>query len=148
MTDERYMLAALEEARACLSTGDIPVGCVIERDGEIVGRGRNRREGRHDATAHAEVEAIRDASEKLGTWRLSGCTLYVTLEPCPMCAGAAWAAQVGRIVFGAADPRAVATGSLYNVAVDVRLNHTSTVTAGVRAEECAALLTAFFSSRR
>jgi tRNA(adenine34) deaminase len=114
----------------------------------VVARRGNERERSGDPTAHAEVLALRDAAAAVGDRRLREATLVVTLEPCPMCAGAAWAAQVGRIVFGADDPRAGATGSLYNIAVDVRLNHTSTVTAGVRAEESAALLTAFFAERR
>lgn len=147
MTDERYMLAALEEARACLSTGDIPVGCVIERDGEIVGRGRNRREGRHDATAHAEVEAIRDASEKLGTWRLSGCTLYVTLEPCPMCAGAIINARVERVVYGARDAKAGACGSILDLFWEP-FNHRPEVIPGMLADDCAALLRGFFGELR
>ena len=116
--------------------------------GEVVARRGNERERTGDPTAHAEVLALRDAAAAVGDRRLREATLVVTLEPCPMCAGAAWAAQVGRIVFGAADPRAGATGSLYNVAVDVRLNHTSEVTPGVRADEAAALLTEFFASRR
>ena len=139
---------ALEEARAAAEAGEVPVGAVVVVDGRVVARRGNERERRGDPTAHAEVLALQDAAAALGERRLRSATLVVTLEPCPMCAGAAWAAQVERIAFGAEDPRAGATGSLYNLAVDVRLNHTSEVVAGVRAEEGAALLTAFFASRR
>lgn len=142
------MAFAIDEARAAGAAGEVPVGAVVVVDGEVIARRGNERERTGDPTAHAEVLALRDAAARRGERRLRGATLVVTLEPCPMCAGAAWAAQVDRIVFGAADPRAGATGSLYNVAADVRLNHTSTVTPGVRAEEAAALLTAFFAERR
>jgi len=146
--DDTLMGMALEEARAAASAGEVPVGAVVALGGEVVARRGNERERTGDPTAHAEVLALRDAAAAVGDRRLRDATLVATLEPCPMCAGAAWAAQVGRIVFGAADPRAGATGSLYNVAVDVRLNHTSEVTPGVRADEAAALLTEFFASRR
>jgi tRNA(adenine34) deaminase len=147
--DDAAMVVALEEARAALTPGDVPIGAVVvAADGRIVARRHNERERLGDPTAHAEVLALRDAATALGSWRLTGASLVVTLEPCPMCAGAAWAAQVARVVFGAADLKAGATGSLYNVAVDQRLNHTSEVRAGVRAEECAALLTSFFASLR
>lgn len=148
MDDDTLMGMALEEARAAASAGEVPVGAVVALGGEVVARRGNERERTGDPTAHAEVLALRDAAAAVGDRRLREATLVVTLEPCPMCAGAAWAAQVGRVVFGAADPRAGATGSLYNVAVDVRLNHTSEVTPGVRADEAAALLTEFFASRR
>lgn len=147
-SDDELMGLALDEARAAGEAGEVPVGAVVVAEGRVVAHRGNERERTGDPTAHAEVLALRDAAAVLGDRRLREATLVVTLEPCPMCAGAAWAAQVGRIVFGAADPRAGATGSLYNVAVDVRLNHTSTVTAGVRAEESAALLGAFFAARR
>lgn len=146
--DERWMDAALALARAAGDAGEVPVGAVVVVDGAVVAGRANERERTGDPTAHAEVLALRDAAAAIGDRRLRDATLVVTLEPCPMCAGAAWAAQVGRIVFGAADARAGATGSLYNVAADVRLNHTSAVTHGVRAEESAALLTAFFAARR
>jgi tRNA(adenine34) deaminase len=147
--DDAAMVVALEEARAALTHGDVPIGAVVvAADGRIVARRHNERERRGDPTAHAEVLALRDAATALGSWRLTGASLVVTLEPCPMCAGAAWAAQVARVVFGAADLKAGATGSLYNVAVDQRLNHTSQVRAGVRAEECAAVLTSFFAGLR
>ena len=142
------MGVALDEARLAAEAGEVPVGAVVLVGGEIVARRRNERELSGDPTAHAEVLAIRDAAAAVGTRRLHEATLVVTLEPCPMCAGAVWAAQVGRVVFGAADLRAGATGSLYNVAVDQRLNHTSEVVAGVLAEESAALLTTFFAARR
>ena len=146
--DDRLMGVALDEARAAADAGEVPVGAVVAVEGRIVARRGNERERTGDPTAHAEVLALRDAAAVVGDRRLRSATLVVTLEPCPMCAGAAWAAQVGRIAFGAHDPRAGATGSLYNLAVDPRLNHTSEVTAGVRAEEAAALLTAFFAARR
>jgi tRNA(adenine34) deaminase len=147
--DDQAMAVALEEARAALGHGDVPIGAVVvDPDGRIVARRHNERELRSDPTAHAEVLALRDAAEAAGGWRLTGASLVVTLEPCPMCAGAAWSAQVARVVFGAADLKAGATGSLYNIAVDQRLNHTAEVRAGVRAEECAALLTDFFAGLR
>nr|MDQ3758158.1 nucleoside deaminase [Actinomycetota bacterium] len=127
-----------------------PIGCVIvhEPTGRIVGRGHNLRETAPDATAHAEVIAIRQACAELRSWRLVDCTLIVTLEPCPMCAGALVAARVDRLVFGAADPKAGACGSLYNLCVDPRLNHEVAVRPGVLGERCAALLTSFFAERR
>ncbi|MBS1847974.1 MAG: nucleoside deaminase [Actinobacteria bacterium] len=143
------MQRALELASEAAATGEVPVGAVVvSREGRILAARRNEREALGDPTAHAEILALRDAAQQLGTWHLDDTTLYVTLEPCPMCAGAAWAARVGRIVFGAADPKAGATGSLYNIAADERLNHTSSVTHGVRDGESAALLQAFFSDRR
>lgn len=148
LSDDEAMGLALAEAAAAGERGEVPVGAVVVVDGRVVARRGNEREGSGDPTAHAEVLALRDAAVAVGDRRLRDATLVVTLEPCPMCAGAAWAAQVARIVFGADDPRAGATGSLYNVAVDVRLNHTSAVTAGVRGAEAAALLTAFFAARR
>jgi len=147
---DEWMGHALDEARACLAHGDVPVGAVVVRasTGEIVGRGHNARERDNDPTAHAELLALRDAARDAGTWRLTDHTLVVTLEPCPMCAGAAWAARIDRLVFGAADPKAGAAGSLYNFSSDPRLNHQTHVDAGVRADECGALLTEFFRSRR
>lgn len=142
------MGVAIVEAMAAGEAGETPVGAVVAVDGRVVARRGNERERTGDPTAHAEILALRDAAAVLGERRLHRASLVVTLEPCPMCAGAAWAAQVERIVFGASDPRAGATGSLYNVAVDVRLNHTSEVVPGVRAVECAELLTDFFASRR
>ena len=143
------MAIALEEAAAAQAAGDVPVGAVVVgRDGDVLARRHNEREAAADPTAHAELLALRDAAAALGTWRLDGCTVVVTLEPCPMCAGALVAARVAAVVFGAADPKAGACGSLYNVCVDPRLNHEVSVTQGVMADECAALLTSFFAMRR
>src|SRR5436190_14988127 len=146
--DDEAMGAALEEAALALAHGDVPVGAVAVVDGPIVGRGHNERELRRDPTAHAELLAMREAAASLGSWRLERATLVVTLEPCPMCAGALVAARTGRVVFGAVDPKAGAVGSLYNLCADPRLNHEVAVTQGVRAEEAAALLERFFAARR
>jgi tRNA(adenine34) deaminase len=149
VTDDEAMAIALEEARAAADAGDVPVGCVVlDPSGAELARARNRRVVAADPTAHAEVLALRAAASTLGDWRLTGCTLVVTLEPCPMCAGALVAGRVARVVFGAPDPKAGSCGSLYNLCVDPRLNHEVAVQHGVRAEECAAVLTAFFESRR
>jgi tRNA(adenine34) deaminase len=149
---EAAELAAMDQAlalaREAAAVGEVPVGAVVLVDGEVVATRANEREASGDPTAHAEVLALRDAAAALGERRLHRATLVVTLEPCPMCAGAVWAAQVGRVVFGAADLKAGAMGSLYNVAVDQRLNHETEVVAGVRATEAASLLTAFFAQRR
>lgn len=143
------MREALTLAGQAAAAGEVPVGAVIvTAGGERVGGGQNRREVDRDPTAHAEMAAIRQAAAQLGAWRLAGCTLYVTLEPCAMCAGAAVNARLGRLVFGAPDLKAGATGSLYNLCADPRLNHEVPLTAGVRADEAAALLTAFFAERR
>ncbi len=142
------MRMALAEAAAAADHGDVPVGAVVLLDGEVIARRHNERELLGDPTAHAELLALRDAAEVRGTWRLDGATLVSTLEPCPMCAGAALAARVGRIVFGAADPRAGACGSLYNLAADPRLNHEMSVSDGLLAEESADLLRRFFAVRR
>ncbi len=139
---------ALAEARRALDHGDVPVGAVALVDGEVVATGRNERELRADPTAHAEILALRAAAAALGGWRLGAVTLVVTLEPCPMCAGALVAARVGRLVFGTTDPKAGSCGSLYNLCADPRLNHELPVTAGVRAAEAADLLATFFSDRR
>lgn len=139
------MSAALDEARIALTTGDVPVGAVIlDEAEEIIARGRNEREATGDPTAHAEVVALRAAARIRGEWRLTGCTLVVTLEPCTMCAGAAVLARVDRIVFGAFDDKAGAVGSLWDVARDRRLNHRPQVVAGLLADESGALLTDFF----
>jgi len=149
MTDDEAMAVALEEAEAAGAAGDVPVGAVVlDADGTELARAANERERTGDPTAHAEVLAVRRAAEATGSWRLSGCTLVVTLEPCPMCAGGLLAARLARVVFGAADPKAGACGSLYNLCVDPRLNHELAVTAGVRAEACAEVLTRFFRNRR
>jgi len=148
MTDDEAMVLALAEARAALAHHDVPVGAVVLVDGEVVAARHNQREELADPTAHAEVLALRDAASAIGSWRLTSATLVVTLEPCPMCAGAAVAGRVGRIVYGAADLKAGACGSLYNLCDDPRLNHRCDVVHGVRAEESTALLAAFFGERR
>ena len=143
------MLAALEEARAATLTGDVPIGAVVvDQAGEVLGRGRNVREAEGDPTGHAELLALRDAARERDGWRLSGCTLVVTLEPCTMCAGAAVLSRVDRIVFGATDPKAGAVVSLWDVVRDRRLNHRPEVVGGVLAEDCATLLDGFFGQRR
>lgn len=142
------MSLALKEARQAADQGEVPVGAVVVAGSEVVATAGNRREAQQDPTAHAEILALRQAAERLGTWRLTDTTVYVTLEPCPMCAGALVAARVGRLVFGAADPKAGACGSLYNLCVDPRLNHEIEVEPGVRADECAALLSEWFAGRR
>ena len=142
------MERALELAAQAAAAGEVPVGAVVLHDGRIVAERANEREASGDPTAHAEVLALRDAAAAIGERRLHGATLVVTLEPCPLCAGAVWAAQVGRVVYGAADLKAGAMGSLYNVAADQRLNHTTEVVMGVRATEAAELLTTFFAERR
>ena len=143
------MELALAEARACAATGDVPVGAVVlGAGGEVLGTGRNAREADQDPTAHAEVLALRAAAAAAGSWRLDGATLVVTLEPCAMCAGAAVLARVARVVYGAADPKAGAAGSVVDLLRDRRLNHRPEVVTGVRVEESAALLRAFFAGRR
>jgi tRNA(adenine34) deaminase len=140
---------ALHEAHRALDSGEVPIGAVVlDPVGEVIGTGRNEREATHDPTAHAEVVALRAAAARLGTWRLDGCTLAVTLEPCPMCAGAAWLSRVGRVVFGAWNSDYGAAGSLWDVVRDRRLNHRPEVVSGVLADECAELLAGFFADRR
>jgi tRNA(adenine34) deaminase len=139
---------ALEIARGCLEHDDVPIGCVVVHDDRELAAAGNERELRRDPTAHAEVLALRAAAEALGTWRLDGCTLVVTLEPCAMCAGAIVLARIDRVVVGAADPKAGFTGSLGNLVQDARLNHRAELTTGVRADDCAELLRAFFRDRR
>jgi tRNA(adenine34) deaminase len=144
-----FMALALAEATVATHHGDVPVGAVVvSPDGSVLARRHNEREQGGDPTAHAELLALRDAAAAIGAWRLDGCTLVSTLEPCPMCAGAALAARIATVVFGAPDPKAGACGSLYNLAADPRLNHEMAVVPGVRAEEAAALLRRFFSERR
>lgn len=142
------MELALEEAQMAAAGGDVPVGAVALCGGEVIGRGRNERERRKDPTAHAELLALREASQALGTWRLEAVTLVVTLEPCAMCAGALVAGRVGHLVFAAADPKAGACGSLYNLCADPRLNHEVVVTTGVLAGAAGDLLRDFFARRR
>jgi tRNA(adenine34) deaminase len=146
--DEGFMRLALEQAAGAAAIGEVPIGAVIVCDGAVVATGSNRREIDADPTAHAELMAVREAASALGRWRLEGCTVYVTLEPCPMCAGALHAARVDRCVYGAVDPKAGALGTLYDIASDVRLNHRYEVTAGVLAEESSALLKEFFAVLR
>ena len=148
MTDDEAMVLALEEASRAASFGDVPVGAVVLVGGQVVARGGNERQQRQDPTAHAELVALRSAAAAVGGWRLSGATVVVTLEPCPMCAGALLAARVARLVFGAADPKAGACGSLYNLCADPRLNHELEVTRGVLAEPAARMLEEFFVARR
>jgi tRNA(adenine34) deaminase len=148
MTDEEAMAIALDEARAAGAGGDVPVGAIVVAGGQAIARAHNAREQRADPTAHAEILALRSAAAVLGTWRLDGVTVYVTLEPCPMCAGALVAARVHRLVYGAADAKAGACGSLYNLCVDPRLNHELAVSAGVLAKPASELLAAFFDERR
>ena len=147
---DELMRVALDEARTAAEHGDVPIGAVVARvaTGEVIARRHNERELDGDPTAHAEILAVRDAASAVGSWRLDGCALAVTLEPCPMCAGAVVAARLDVVAFGARDPKAGALGSLYNLAADQRLNHEATVVEGVRAGECAALLSAFFAARR
>jgi len=143
------MRLALQEAHAALATDDVPVGAVVlDAEGRAVGAGRNRREADGDPTAHAEVVAIREAAAALGTWRLEGCTLVVTLEPCTMCAGAIVLSRLDRVVFGADDPKAGAVGSLWDVVRDRRLNHRPEVVSGVLADDCAEVLRGFFAAHR
>ena len=146
--DERLMRGALEEARRCLSWGDVPIGAVVALEEEILAAFGNERERRGDPTAHAEVLALREAAAKLGSWRLEGCSIHVTLEPCAMCAGALVLARVDRLVFGAEDPKAGFAGSLGDLVRDPRLNHRVEVESGVLAAESGVLLKEFFSSRR
>ena len=148
MTDADFMREALVEARLAAVAGEMPVGCVIARDGEIVARAHNECEARRDATAHAELLAIRRASAAAGDWRLNRCTLYVTLEPCPMCAGAIVQARVGRLVYGAADPGQGCAGSLYRICEDPAFPHFCKSEGGVLEGECQAMLNAFFKGLR
>jgi tRNA(adenine34) deaminase len=146
--DERWMKEAIHQARIAESLGEVPIGAVIVREGSIIGAGYNLRERDHDPTAHAEMIAIRQASENLQAWRLLGCTLYVTLEPCPMCAGAILQSRVERVVYGASDPKAGCVGTLMDLLQDSRFNHVAPWTSAVLHEECAALLTDFFRRLR
>ena len=146
--DKFFMTEALKEARLASRENEVPVGCVIVHEGRIVGRAHNQRERLSDPTAHAEMIAITQASAALESWRLTGCTAYVTIEPCAMCAGALVLARVDRLVFGPRDEKAGACGTLYNIAADERLNHRIEVTEGVLADEAAALLKDFFRRRR
>jgi tRNA(adenine34) deaminase len=148
MDDDAFMGQALDLARQAGAAGEVPVGALVVRDGEVVGRGWNQPIGRADPTAHAEVMALRDAAERLGNYRLPGCTLYVTLEPCAMCAGAIMHARIARVVFGARDPKTGAAGSVVDLFAEGRLNHHATLVGGVLGETCGALLSSFFAARR
>lgn len=147
-SDQVFMAHALAQAEEAACYGEVPIGAVIVKEGHILIADRNRREEFCDASAHAEILAIRQAGRMLGGWRLSGCTLYVTLEPCPMCAGAMVQARLDRLVFGAKDPKGGAAGTLYNLLQDHRLNHRLMVTGGILEEECALILQKFFKIRR
>jgi tRNA(adenine34) deaminase len=146
--DKYFMRLALREAETALEHDDVPIGAVVVREGEVIGVGRNERELRQDPTAHAEILALREASRTLGSWRVLESVLYVTLEPCAMCAGAIVLARVPRVVYGTTDPKAGAAGSVLDVLAQPRLNHRPAVAGGLLADECAALLTDFFGSRR
>ncbi len=147
MTDKEFMRKALDLAQEAASEGEVPVGAVVVKDGKVIAEGRNRREGARNALAHAEIEALNGACAALGGWRLSGCTLYVTLEPCPMCAGAIINARVDRVVYGADDPKAGSCGSLTNL-FELPYNHSPLVERGVLEEDCAAILKEFFQKLR
>ena len=146
--DERWMRAALEEARDAARHDDVPIGAVVVQGGRVIGAGHNEREYRNDPTAHAEILALREAAARLGSWRILDATLYVTLEPCAMCAGALVLARIDRLVFGAPDPKAGFAGSLGDLVHDPRLNHAVEVAGGVLEEECGEILRAFFRDRR
>ena len=148
MSDEHFMQAAVDEARRAADHGDVPIGAVVVVGGKVVASAANERELRGDPTAHAEVLALRAAAAARGTWRLDDATVYVTLEPCPMCAGALMLARVARLVYGAQDPKAGAAYSLYNIVQDPRLNHQVEITTGVLDEECSGLLRRFFAEQR
>lgn len=146
--DEKLMKRAIELAQRAAREGDVPVGALVALNGQIVAEARNQREGSKIATHHAELLAIEEACRKLGRWRLNDCTLYVTLEPCTMCAGALVNARLGRVVYGAVDPKAGAAESLYKILADPRLNHRPQVRSGLFSEECGELLSSFFKTRR
>lgn len=148
LVDEAFMREAIEEARQAADVGEVPVGAVVVRAGQVIARAHNAREMEQDPTAHAELVAMREAARLLGQWRLTGCTVYVTLEPCHMCAGAIVNARPDRVVFGAMDPKTGAVGSLSNTLTDARLNHQPEVRSGVLAEDCGDLLRSFFRAAR
>lgn len=148
MDDDAFMGLALDLARQAGAAGEVPVGALVVLNGEVVGRGWNQPIGRRDPTSHAEIMALRDAAERLGNYRLPGCVLYVTLEPCAMCAGAIMHARISRVVFGANDPKTGVAGSVIDLFAEGRLNHHATVVGGVLGEACGSLLSAFFAARR
>lgn len=146
--DERYMRMAIDQAFIAEENGDVPIGCIIVHENRVIAKAYNQREQLHDPTAHAEIIALTQAAEAIGNWRLHGCTIYVTLEPCPMCAGALVLGRLDRLVYGTDDPKTGAVQSLYNIVQDDRLNHRLDVTAGVMKEDCKTQLQAFFQRRR
>jgi tRNA(adenine34) deaminase len=148
MTDNDFMQIALDLAQQAGAAGEVPVGAIVVKDGEIIGRGSNAPITTHDPTAHAEIRAMRDAAQHLGNYRLVGCTLYVTLEPCAMCTGAIQHARIAKLIYGASDPKTGACGSIVNLMAEPKLNHHTEISGGILATECGALLTSFFSARR
>jgi tRNA(adenine34) deaminase len=148
MNDMSFMQVALSLAEEAGKNGEVPVGAIVVKDGVVIGRGSNAPIAQHDPSAHAEIQAMRDAAKHLGNYRLVDCTLYVTLEPCAMCAGAIQHARIARLVFGASDPKTGACGSVINLMAEERLNHHTEVTGGIMATECGSLLSQFFASRR
>lgn len=146
--DQAWMYIALEEAKKAELIGEVPIGAIIVKDGEVIGKGYNLRETKHDPTAHAEMVAIREACDRIGAWRLLDCTLYVTLEPCPMCAGAIVQSRIQRVVYGTSDPKAGCAGTLMNLLQEPRFNHETELTDGVLQSECATILTQFFRKLR
>jgi len=148
MDDEDFMRAALELARQAAQSGEVPVGAVVVKDGAVIGRGYNAPISRHDPSAHAEMQALRDAAQQLGNYRLVGCELFVTLEPCVMCVGAIFHARIARVVYGARDPKTGAAGSVLNLFDAAQLNHHARIEGGVLGDECGAVLSNFFAARR
>jgi len=146
--DEQFMKAALGQAGIALENGDVPIGAVIVHQNKIIAKGYNQRHQLNDPTAHAEIIALTAAAQYIGNWRLQGCSIYVTLEPCPMCAGALVLARIERLIYGCDDPKAGACGSLYNIVQDKRLNHRLEITKGILADQCTAILQAFFKNKR
>lgn len=146
--DEKFMKMAIDAAKIAKENGDVPIGAVIVKDSQIIGKGYNQRRQLNDPTAHAEIIALTAAAAAVGNWRLDGCTIYVTLEPCPMCAGALVLSRIDRLVYGCDDPKTGAVKSLYNIVQDDRLNHRVEVTSGVLADQCTKLLQDFFARRR
>ena len=148
MSDSDFMQIALELAQQAAAAGEVPVGAIVVKDGEIIGRGSNAPITRHDPTAHAEIQAMRDAAQTLGNYRLVGCTLYVTLEPCAMCTGAIQHARIAKVIYGASDPKTGACGSVVNLMAEPKLNHHTEISGGLLAAECGAVLSGFFAARR
>lgn len=148
MSDDDFMQVALELAQQAEHAGEVPVGAIVVKDGEIIGRGSNAPITMHDPTAHAEIRAMRDAAQHLENYRLVGCTLYVTLEPCAMCSGAIQHARIAKVIYGASDPKTGACGSVVNLMAEPKLNHHTEVSGGILAAECGGLLSSFFSARR